>query len=173
MSEPGLSDAPLATFEMDEFCEEFAELQCAVDNSAGASKTPTDTSKLPTGASNTPVAGAPGDVADLSITALDNAVVGGGGNASPGTTPTSASSSSSSSPNAVDNRPSTTSAAASTTTTMVDNFTENFSGSLEDLVSTFDEKITKCFSNFDETTERIAPVQVRVPAIWFFACVWL
>jgi len=41
------------------------------------------------------------------------------------------------------------------------NFNEAFSGSLEDLVNTFDEKITKCFRNYDETTEKLAPVQMR------------
>ena len=47
----------------------------------------------------------------------------------------------------------------------VDNFNEfndvNFSGSLEDLVNTFDEKITKCFCNYEENVEKFAPVQVR------------
>jgi len=38
---------------------------------------------------------------------------------------------------------------------------ETFSGSLEDLVNTFDDKITKCFGNFDESVEKLAPVQVR------------
>lgn len=38
---------------------------------------------------------------------------------------------------------------------------EGFSGSLEDLVNTFDEKITKCFCNYDESVETLAPVQVR------------
>lgn len=38
---------------------------------------------------------------------------------------------------------------------------ETFSGSLEDLVNTFDEKITKCFCNYDEKVEKFAPVQVR------------
>lgn len=38
---------------------------------------------------------------------------------------------------------------------------EAFSGSLEDLVSTFDDKIIKCFRNFAEQAEIIAPVQVR------------
>ncbi|XP_052120544.1 uncharacterized protein LOC127748919 [Frankliniella occidentalis] len=43
-----------------------------------------------------------------------------------------------------------------------DNFlAESFSGSLEDLVNTFDDKITKCFCNFDESVEKLAPVQVR------------
>jgi len=37
----------------------------------------------------------------------------------------------------------------------------SFSGSLEDLVNTFDDKITKCFRNYDETTEQLAPVQMR------------
>ncbi|XP_037929319.1 fasciculation and elongation protein zeta-2-like [Teleopsis dalmanni] len=43
----------------------------------------------------------------------------------------------------------------------VDNFTETFGGSLEDLVNTFDEKITKCFGNYEENVEDLAPVQVR------------
>lgn len=43
----------------------------------------------------------------------------------------------------------------------VDNFTETFSGSLEDLVNTFDEKITKCFGNYEQSVEDLAPVQVR------------
>lgn len=42
-----------------------------------------------------------------------------------------------------------------------DNFGEAFGGSLEDLVNTFDEKITKCFGNFEENVEALAPVQVR------------
>lgn len=47
------------------------------------------------------------------------------------------------------------------TASVADNFTETFSGSLEDLVNTFDEKITKCFGNYDESVEKLAPVQVR------------
>ncbi|OWF51444.1 fasciculation and elongation protein zeta-2-like [Mizuhopecten yessoensis] len=42
-----------------------------------------------------------------------------------------------------------------------DNFVDTFSGSLEDLVHTFDEKITKCFRNFEENVDTIAPVQIR------------
>ena len=42
-----------------------------------------------------------------------------------------------------------------------DNFNETFSGSLEDLVNTFDEKIKTCFKDYAKTTEKIAPVQVR------------
>lgn len=42
-----------------------------------------------------------------------------------------------------------------------DNFSERFSDSLEDLVNTFDERITKCFRNLDENVEKFAPVQVR------------
>lgn len=42
-----------------------------------------------------------------------------------------------------------------------DNFAEGFTGSLEDLVNTFDEKITKCFGNYEQSLEEIAPVQVR------------
>lgn len=43
----------------------------------------------------------------------------------------------------------------------VDNFAEAFGGSLEDLVNTFDEKITKCFGNYETSVEELAPVQVR------------
>lgn len=49
----------------------------------------------------------------------------------------------------------------SDTASVADNFTETFSGSLEDLVNTFDEKITKCFGNYEESVEKLAPVQVR------------
>lgn len=42
-----------------------------------------------------------------------------------------------------------------------DNFAETVSGSLEDLVNTFDEKITRCFHNYQESVEKLAPVQVR------------
>lgn len=42
-----------------------------------------------------------------------------------------------------------------------DNFAEGFTGSLEDLVNTFDEKITKCFGNYEQSLEELAPVQVR------------
>lgn len=43
----------------------------------------------------------------------------------------------------------------------IDNFNEAFTGSLEDLVNTFDEKITKCFGNYEQSVEEIAPIQVR------------
>ncbi|KAF6211825.1 hypothetical protein GE061_012340 [Apolygus lucorum] len=49
----------------------------------------------------------------------------------------------------------------SNVTADADNFTETFSGSLEDLVNTFDDKITRCFCNYDESVEKLAPVQVR------------
>lgn len=42
-----------------------------------------------------------------------------------------------------------------------DNFAEAFTGSLEDLVNTFDEKLTKCFGNYEQSVEELAPVQVR------------
>ncbi|XP_076317138.1 fasciculation and elongation protein zeta-2-like [Tachypleus tridentatus] len=42
-----------------------------------------------------------------------------------------------------------------------ENFKDTFSDSLEDLVNTFDDKITKCFYNYDEKVEKYAPVQVR------------
>lgn len=40
-------------------------------------------------------------------------------------------------------------------------FAETFTGSLEDLVHNFDEKITKCFGNYEQSVEDLAPVQVR------------
>ena len=40
-------------------------------------------------------------------------------------------------------------------------FEESISDSLEDLVNTFDEKITNCFKNYDESVEQLAPVQVQ------------
>lgn len=49
----------------------------------------------------------------------------------------------------------------SNVTADADNFTETFSGSLEDLVNTFDDKITRCFCDYDESVEKLAPVQVR------------
>ena len=36
-----------------------------------------------------------------------------------------------------------------------------FSESLEDLVNSFDEKITNCFQDYDEEVDKLAPVQVR------------
>jgi hypothetical protein len=36
-----------------------------------------------------------------------------------------------------------------------------FTGSLEDLVNTFDEKITSCFRDYGTNVESLAPVQVR------------
>lgn len=38
---------------------------------------------------------------------------------------------------------------------------DSITGSLEDLVSTFDEKLTMCFQDFQEEVDKIAPVQVR------------
>ena len=34
-------------------------------------------------------------------------------------------------------------------------------GSLEDLVNSFDEKLTKVFHDYQESVDKIAPVQVR------------
>jgi len=42
-----------------------------------------------------------------------------------------------------------------------DTFLESFRGSLEDLVNTFDAKITQCFRNYNEHADEIAPVQIR------------
>ncbi|XP_013094433.1 fasciculation and elongation protein zeta-2-like isoform X2 [Biomphalaria glabrata] len=41
------------------------------------------------------------------------------------------------------------------------NFGEIVSGSLEDLVNSFDERITKCFNNLEQEVETFAPVQIR------------
>uniref|UniRef100_A0A8D8Q1B1 Fasciculation and elongation protein zeta-2 n=1 Tax=Cacopsylla melanoneura TaxID=428564 RepID=A0A8D8Q1B1_9HEMI len=46
-------------------------------------------------------------------------------------------------------------------TPVADNFNETFSGSLEDLVNTFDDKITDCFCDFGKAVEELAPVQIR------------
>ena len=35
-------------------------------------------------------------------------------------------------------------------------------GSLEDLVATFDEKLQQCFKDYQEEAEKIAPVQVKL-----------
>jgi len=40
-------------------------------------------------------------------------------------------------------------------------FGETVSGSLEDLVNSFDERISKCFNNLEEQVETFAPVQIR------------
>ena len=49
---------------------------------------------------------------------------------------------------------------------------DSMAGSLEDLVSTFDEKLTMCFADYEEQVEKIAPVQVEdtLPGAnpWFF-----
>ncbi|XP_006817854.2 fasciculation and elongation protein zeta-2-like [Saccoglossus kowalevskii] len=42
----------------------------------------------------------------------------------------------------------------------VDNFEEMRSFSIEDLVNNFDENLAKCFRNYNEKTEEIAPVQI-------------
>ncbi|KAK6181374.1 hypothetical protein SNE40_009238 [Patella caerulea] len=42
-----------------------------------------------------------------------------------------------------------------------ENFAETFTGSLEDLVNSFDEKINNCFCNLEEQTDKFAPVQIR------------
>jgi len=47
------------------------------------------------------------------------------------------------------------------TTSDTDNFGETFSGSLEDLVHTFDDKITRCFCDYEESVEKLAQVQIR------------
>ena len=39
---------------------------------------------------------------------------------------------------------------------------DSITGSLEDLVSTFDEKLTMCFQDYQEQVDKIAPVQVNL-----------
>ena len=39
---------------------------------------------------------------------------------------------------------------------------DSVTGSLEDLVSTFDEKLTMCFADYQEQVDKIAPVQVCI-----------
>lgn len=56
----------------------------------------------------------------------------------------------------------------------VDNFNDSsFSGSLEDLVNNFDEKITKCFGNYEQSVEELAPVQVRSQEEIMNECQWV
>ena len=51
---------------------------------------------------------------------------------------------------------------SSSSGSMADNFgCETIGGSLEDLVNTFDDKITKCFRDLDQNVESLAPVQIR------------
>ena len=38
---------------------------------------------------------------------------------------------------------------------------DSIAASLEDLVNSFDEKLTMCFSDYQEQVEKIAPVQVK------------
>ena len=44
----------------------------------------------------------------------------------------------------------------------IDTGVDSVTGSLEDLVSSFDEKITACFQDYQEQVEKIAPVQVKL-----------
>ena len=41
-----------------------------------------------------------------------------------------------------------------------DNGGDSVTGSLEDLVNSFDEKLTMCFQDYQEQVDKIAPVQV-------------
>ena len=44
----------------------------------------------------------------------------------------------------------------------IDTGGDSVTGSLEDLVTSFDEKITACFQDYQEQVEKIAPVQVKL-----------
>ena len=46
---------------------------------------------------------------------------------------------------------------------------DSITGSLEDLVGTFDEKLTMCFQDYQEKVEKIAPVQVSLKSITYTA----
>lgn len=59
------------------------------------------------------------------------------------------------------NEPPTTNHENGTTDTLQEGTFSPFSGSLEDLVNTFDEKITSCFRDYGTDVESLAPVQVR------------
>lgn len=56
---------------------------------------------------------------------------------------------------------------------VAENFGETFSGSLEDLVNSFDEKISKCFCNFEEQVDKFAPVQIRTQEEIVNDCQWV
>ena len=47
-----------------------------------------------------------------------------------------------------------------------DNGGDSVTGSLEDLVNSFDEKLTMCFQDYQEQVDKIAPVQVGI--YWLF-----
>ena len=47
-----------------------------------------------------------------------------------------------------------------------DNGGDSVTGSLEDLVNSFDEKLTMCFQDYQEQVDKIAPVQVGT--YWLF-----
>lgn len=44
---------------------------------------------------------------------------------------------------------------------IIDNNELNISGSLEDLVNSFDEKVKNCLKNYNENVDKLAPVQFR------------
>jgi len=50
---------------------------------------------------------------------------------------------------------------SSDSSNVTENFSETCSGSLEDLVNSFDQSVTKCCRNYEEQVERLAPVQIR------------
>ena len=50
----------------------------------------------------------------------------------------------------------------------IDTGGDSVTGSLEDLVSSFDEKITMCFRDYQEQVDKIAPVQVFQNILKFF-----
>ena len=47
-----------------------------------------------------------------------------------------------------------------------DNGGDSVTGSLEDLVNSFDEKLTMCFQDYQEQVDKIAPVQVLIGSDW-------
>ncbi|KAG8232679.1 hypothetical protein J437_LFUL009925 [Ladona fulva] len=140
-------EAPLAQFESEEWGVEFSDFQSTQDarNSNKEAILTNDVmqQKSGGGATNAALQTDPSCMVNPTAAVVDNAVAVRA----------------SSPQNATDLGENPLSAVA--TATAEDNFTETFSGSLEDLVNTFDDKITKCFCNYDESVEKLAPVQVR------------
>ena len=48
---------------------------------------------------------------------------------------------------------------------------DSLTGSLEDLVNSFDEKLTMCFQDYQEQVDKIAPVQVRTQKTHVIYCI--
>lgn len=142
-------EAPLAQFESEEWGVEFSDFQSTQDARNSNKETALTNGvmqQIPvTAATNAAIQPDPACVVNATAAVVDNAAA------------VRASSPQIGNSAELSDNP----LAAVATATAEDNFTETFSGSLEDLVNTFDDKITKCFCNYDESVEKLAPVQVR------------